>query len=293
MYRSTKDGTNSADRKKITAPLVRRSKGRQRICMATAYDFTMARLLDAGGIDILLVGDSLGMVFQGLDTTIPVTLDEVAYHCRAVARGSHYAQVVADMPFMSFQVSPQQALENAGKLMKEGMAHAIKLEGGQEVAEHLRCIARAGIPAMGHVGLTPQSFHSLGGFKVQGKSISAAERLVEDAKALEQAGAYAIVLEAIPPDVAARVTEAVEVPTIGIGAGVHCDGQVLVCYDMLGMNMGHTPKFAKQYAQLAGTIQDAVGQYVSEVREGSFPAAEHSYKPSAAATKFSVVGSSG
>ena len=172
------------------------------------------------------------------------------------------------------------------------MAHAIKLEGGEEVAEHVRCITRAGIPAMGHVGLTPQSYHSLGGFKVQGKSVSAAERLIADAQALEQAGAYAIVLEAIPPDVAQRVTAAVEVPTIGIGAGVNCDGQVLVCYDMLGMNLGHTPKFAKQYAQLGDAIQDAVGQYVQEVQDGSFPAAEHSYKPSAsaAAAKFSVVG---
>ena len=259
--------------------------------MMTAYDYTMARLLDAGGVDILLVGDSLGMVFQGRDTTIPVTLDEVTYRCQAVARGSEYAQVVGDMPFMSFQVSPQLALENAGKLVKEGMAHAVKLEGGEDVAEHVHRITRAGIPVMGHVGLTPQSYHAFGGFRVQGKTASAAERVIADARALEQAGAYCIVLEAIPPDVAALVTAAVSVPTIGIGAGAGCDGQVLVCYDMLGMTIGHTPKFAKRYAELGDAVRGAVQQFVEEVRDGSFPSDEHSYKPSALAkkAKFSVV----
>jgi 3-methyl-2-oxobutanoate hydroxymethyltransferase len=248
--------------------------------MVTAYDFTMARLLDAAGVDVLLVGDSLGMVVQGRDTTIPVELDEVCYHTRAVARGAQYAHVVGDMPFMSFQVSPSQALENAGRLVKEGMAHSVKLEGGEDVAEHVARISRAGIPVMGHVGLTPQSVHALGGFKVQGKTVEAAERLVADARALEQAGAYAIVLEAVPPDVAERVTDAVTVPTIGIGAGAGCDGQVLVCYDMLGMTVGRTPKFAKRFAELGDQIQNAVGDYVQQVRTRQFPGPEHSYKPS-------------
>ncbi len=258
--------------------------------MVTAYDFTMARLLDQGGVDILLVGDSLGMVVQGCDTTIPVTLDEICYHTRAVARGAEFAHVVGDMPFMSFQISPTQALESAGKLVKEGMAHSVKLEGGQEVAEHVQRIGRAGIPVMGHVGLTPQSVHALGGFKVQGKSVSAAERIVADAQALEQAGAYSIVLEAIPPDVAELVTASVQIPTIGIGAGPHCDGQVLVCYDMLGMTVGRTPKFTRQFAQVGDVVREAVEQYVSDTRSGSFPAAEHCYKPSAmSAAKLALV----
>jgi 3-methyl-2-oxobutanoate hydroxymethyltransferase len=248
--------------------------------MVTAYDYTMARLLDEGGVDALLVGDSLGMVVQGQSTTIPVTLDEICYHTRAVARGAAYAHVVGDMPFMSFQVSPVQALENAGKLVKEGMAESVKLEGGEEVAEHVLRIVRAGIPVMGHVGLTPQSVHALGGFRVQGKDEDAAARIVRDAQALEQAGAYAIVLEAMPPDVAARVTGAVSVPTIGIGAGADCDGQVLVCYDMLGMTLGHAPKFAKRFAELGEQVTGAATAFVEQIEKRSFPGPEHSYAPS-------------
>ncbi len=292
MYGSNAGGGSppAARRRKNTAPSLRARKGGDTIAMLTAYDFTMARLLDQGGADILLVGDSLGMVVQGCDTTIPVTLDEVCYHTRAVARGAEFAHVVGDMPFMSFQVSATQALENAGKLVKEGMAHSVKLEGGEEVAEHVSRICRAGIPVMGHVGLTPQSVHALGGFKVQGKSVSAAERIVADAQALEQAGAYSIVLEAIPPDVAELVTASVDIPTIGIGAGPHCDGQVLVCYDMLGMTVGRTPKFTRQFAQIGDTVRDAVAQYVRDARSGSFPAAEHCYKPSAmSAAKLALV----
>ncbi len=293
MYGSNRAGGGSppaARRRKITAPAIRARKGGEAIAMVTAYDFTMARLLDQGGVDILLVGDSLGMVVQGCDTTIPVTLDEICYHTRAVARGAEFAHVVGDMPFMSFQISPTQALESAGKLVKEGMAHSVKLEGGQEVAEHVQRIGRAGIPVMGHVGLTPQSVHALGGFKVQGKSVSAAERIVADAQALEQAGAYSIVLEAIPPDVAELVTASVQIPTIGIGAGPHCDGQVLVCYDMLGMTVGRTPKFTRQFAQVGDVVREAVEQYVSDTRSGSFPAAEHCYKPSAmSAAKLALV----
>ena len=276
--RATGGMTAPPGRKKITAPALRARKGGQPIAMMTAYDYTMARLLDRAGIDVLLVGDSLGMVIQGRSSTIPVTLEEACYHTRAVARGTVYAHVVGDMPFMSFQVSATQAVESAGKLVKDGMAESVKLEGGEEVAEHVTRIVRAGIPVMGHVGLTPQSVHALGGYRVQGKGQSAADRIVADALALEQAGAYAIVLEAMPPDAAAEVTAAVSVPTIGIGAGATCDGQVLVCYDMLGMTLGHTPKFAKHFAEIGEQIHSAVEQYVSEVRDGSFPGPEHCYR---------------
>ncbi len=282
MYASKGGGgtpVGKAARRKMTAPALRARKGGEPIAMLTAYDYTMARLLDEAGVDALLVGDSLGMVVQGRETTIPVTLDEVCYHCRAVARGARYAHVVGDMPFMSFQVSPTQALESAGRLVKEGMAESVKLEGGLETAEHVERIVRAGIPVMGHVGLTPQSVHALGGFKVQGKSAGAAERILAGAQALEQAGAYAIVLEAVPPDVAELVTDCVSVPTIGIGAGAGCDGQVLVCYDMLGMNLGHTPRFAKRFAAVGEQIIGAAEQFGSEVKTRSFPAKEHCFKP--------------
>ncbi len=297
-HRGGTDGTalDKPARKRITAPALRERKGGEAIAMVTAYDFTMARLLDEAGADVLLVGDSLGMVVQGGETTIPVTLDEVCYHTRAVARGARFAHVVGDMPFMSFQLSPLQALENAGKLVKDGMAHSVKLEGGAELAEHVQRITRAGIPVMGHVGLTPQSYHALGGFKVQGKSEEAARRIVDDALALEEAGAYAIVLEAVPPDVAAEVTRRVGVPTIGIGAGPSCDGQVLVCYDLLGMSLGHKPKFARAFAEVGEAIQGATRQFIEEVRCGTFPAAEHCYaaneperRPPASKTKLAAV----
>ncbi|MBW2458523.1 MAG: 3-methyl-2-oxobutanoate hydroxymethyltransferase [Deltaproteobacteria bacterium] len=265
-------------RRKITAPALQARKGGSPIAMVTAYDYTMARLLDRAGVDIMLVGDSLGMVVQGRTSTIPVTLEEACYHCRAVARGAEFAHVVGDMPFMSFQVSPEQAVMSAGQLVKDGMAESVKLEGGEDVADHVGRIVRAGIPVMGHVGLTPQSVHALGGYRVQGKGRSAADRIVADAIALEQAGVYAIVLEAMPPDAAAAVTDAVQVPTIGIGAGAGCDGQVLVCYDMLGMTLGHNPKFAKHFAEIGDQIHTAVEQYVREVRDGSFPGPEHSYR---------------
>jgi 3-methyl-2-oxobutanoate hydroxymethyltransferase len=266
--------------RKITVPEIRDRKGGTPLSMITAYDFTMARLLDEGGADLLLVGDSLGMVIQGHPTTLPVTVDEICYHGRAVARGARHAHVVGDMPFMSFQVSAERALENAGKLVKEGGFESIKLEGGEEIAEHVRRIVAAGIPVMGHVGLTPQSVHAMGGFKVQGKDAEAAERVLDGARALEEAGAYAIVLEAIPPDLAADVTAAVSVPTIGIGAGPACDGQVLVCYDLLGMYPDLQPKFAKRFAEVGEQIMAATRSYVSEVREHRFPAPEHTFKPS-------------
>jgi 3-methyl-2-oxobutanoate hydroxymethyltransferase len=273
--------------KKVTAPELRARKGggEAAICMVTAYDFTMARLLDEAGVDMVLVGDSLGMIVQGLQNTIPVTLDEVAYHCRAVARGLERAHLVGDMPFMSYQVSPAQAVESAGKLMKEGFCESVKLEGGAEVAEHVHRLVRAGIPVVGHVGLTPQSVHALGGFKVQGRGDEAAEKVVADARALEEAGAFCVVLEAIPPDLAARVTRALTVPTIGIGAGAACDGQVLVCTDLLGMSRGHRPKFAKRFAELGDEIVAATRSYVSEVRGGVFPGPEHTYKPNVTVEK--------
>jgi 3-methyl-2-oxobutanoate hydroxymethyltransferase len=268
--------------RKITVPELRARKAflgsGAPIAMVTAYDYTMARLVDEAGVDMVLVGDSLGMIVQGLANTIPVTLDEIAYHARAVARGLGRAHLVGDMPFMSYQVSAIQAVESAGKLMKEGMVESVKLEGGAEIAEHVHRVVRAGIPVVGHVGLTPQSVHALGGFKVQGRGEEDAERIVRDARVLEQAGAFCIVLEAIPPDVAERVTAEVTVPTIGIGAGPACDGQVLVCTDLLGMSRGHRPKFAKRYAELGDAIVGAVRSYVDEVRSGAFPSAEHSYK---------------
>jgi 3-methyl-2-oxobutanoate hydroxymethyltransferase len=239
----------------------------------------MARLLDEAGVDMLLVGDSLGMVVQGLANTLPVTLDEIAYHGRAVARGAARAHVVGDMPFMSYQVSATQAVESAGKLLKDGAVESVKLEGGEDFAEHVWRIVRAGVPVMGHVGLMPQSVHALGGFKVQGRGQDAEAKVLADAKAIEEAGAYAIVLEAIPPDLAERVTASVGIPTIGIGAGAGCDGQVLVCTDLLGMSRGHSPKFAKKYAELGDAIVAATRRYVDEVQSGAFPAAEHTYKP--------------
>ncbi len=265
-------------RKKITVPEIRRRKTKgPKIAMLTAYDATMARLLDQGGADILLVGDSLGMVVQGLANTLPVTLDEICYHGRAVARATRHAQVVGDMPFMSFQVSPELALANAGKMMKEGGVEAVKLEGGVAVAEHVARIVAAGIPVMGHVGLTPQSVHAMGGFRVQGKGEDAANRVLDDARALEEAGAYCIVLEGLPTDLGRRISEAVSVPTIGIGAGPHCDGQVLVCYDFLGMYQDMKPKFVKRFAELGEAVVEATRAYVDQVRDSSFPAAEHSF----------------
>jgi 3-methyl-2-oxobutanoate hydroxymethyltransferase len=280
MYSNTNGRGSAVPLRKTTVLDVRSRKGTgPALAMVTAYDYTMARLVDEAGADLILVGDSLGMVVQGLPNTLRVTLEEVCYHGRAVARGVARAHVVGDMPFMSYQVSAAQAVESAGKLVKEGAFESVKLEGGQDLAEHVRQIVRAGIPVMGHVGLLPQSVHALGGFKVQGRGAAAAAKIVADARALEEAGAYAIVLEAVPPDVADEVTRTVGVPTIGIGAGVGCDGQVLVCTDLLGMSPGHEPKFAKRYAEVGDAIVDAVKRYVGEVRSGAFPTAEHTYKP--------------
>lgn len=247
------------------------------LSMITAYDATFARLFDQEGVDMLLVGDSLGNVIQGEDTTVPVELDDIVYHSRAVARGTQQAFIVADMPFGTYGANIDEAVMNAAKLMKAGHAHAVKLEGGAEFGELVSRISAIGIPVMGHLGLTPQSVHKLGGFFVQGRG-EAAQKLIDDALALEKAGAFAIVLEMVPAELAAQVTERLSIPTIGIGAGNQTSGQVLVCYDFLGMNEGFSPKFLKRYANLAQDIRNATRSYIDEVQSREFPTDAHSFK---------------
>ena len=267
---------------KVTVHTLRKMKADgEKIAMLTAYDATFARLVDQAGVEIILVGDSAGMVFSGATNTLPVTMEEMIYHVRAVARGAERAQVVGDMPFMSYQVSLEEGIRNAGRLIKEGGAEAVKLEGGAEYAELASRLQRIGIPTMGHIGLTPQSLHQMGGFKVQGRGAKAAKKLVDDAVSLDQAGCYAIVLEGIPRELGAEITAKVSCPTIGIGAGVGCDGQVLVIYDLLGMNEEFRPKFVKRYDNLAVRIRTAVEQYVTEVRGSQFPDEEHSFSKDA------------
>jgi 3-methyl-2-oxobutanoate hydroxymethyltransferase len=249
----------------------------ERIAMITAYDYPSAKLVEEAGAPIILVGDSLGMVVLGYDSTVPVTMEEMLHHVKAVVRGTRKAHVVADMPFMSYQAGPQDAMRNAGRLLKEGGAQSVKLEGGRHVAETVRALVQAGIPVMGHLGLTPQSVNQFGGYKVQGKTPAAAVKLVNDAVSLEQAGAYAIVLETIPAQLAQVITEKTSIPTIGIGAGPHCDGQVQVFHDMLGLFTDFVPKHAKRYAQVGEAIKQAVSEYVSEVREGAFPTERESF----------------
>jgi 3-methyl-2-oxobutanoate hydroxymethyltransferase len=248
-----------------------------RIAMVTAYDATFGRLLDEAGADMLLVGDSLGMVVQGHDSTLPVTMDHMVYHVQAVVRGSTRALVVGDMPFLSYQASVADAVRNGGRLLAEGGCQAVKLEGGSRALGAVRAMVAAGIPVMGHLGLTPQSVNVLGGFRVQARDEAAADALLQDALALQEAGAFAIVLETIPAGLARRVTAALAIPTIGIGAGAGCDGQVLVCYDMLGLNDAFKPKFLKTYADLSTTVRAAIESYASEVRAGTFPGDEHSF----------------
>ena len=269
---------HTPEERPVTVPRLRKMKrDGTRITMVTAYDATFARLFDDAGMDVLLVGDSLGMVVQGHDSTLPVTVDEVIYHCRAVARGTRRAHIVGDMPFLSWQVSPEQALTNAGRFLSEGGAQAVKLEGGVDAAPTIERIVHAGIPVMAHVGLTPQSVHAMGGFRVQGKTEAAAARVLADAKAVAEAGAYSLVLEGIPSDLAKRITEEVDIPTIGIGAGPHCDGQVLVCYDLLGLTPDLKPKFVKRYAEFFEEGVAAARRYRDEVRSGVFPSEEFSF----------------
>ncbi|ATB42266.1 3-methyl-2-oxobutanoate hydroxymethyltransferase [Cystobacter fuscus] len=264
---------------KVTIHTLKRQKqAGQKICMVTAYDATFARLFDEAGADVLLVGDSLGMVVQGHDSTLPVTMDQMVYHSAMVARGTKRALVVGDLPFMSYQVSAQEAVRNAGRLVAEGNVGGVKLEGGAEFADVVSAIVRASIPVMGHLGLTPQSVHKMGGYVVQGRDEDAARKMVDDALALERAGCFALVLEGVPLDLARQITQKLTIPTIGIGAGKHCDGQVLVCYDLLGMNPDFKPKFVKRFTNLHGSITEAAGAYFSEVRAGNFPDEEHSFK---------------
>lgn len=250
----------------------------EKLSMLTAYDYSMAKLVDEAGINAILVGDSLGMVCLGYEDTISVTMEDMIHHTRAVARGAKNALVVSDMPFMSYQTSVYDAVVNAGRLMKEGRAQAVKLEGGKEVVEQIRAIVNASIPVMAHIGLTPQSVNAFGGFKVQGKSEEAAKKLLEDAKAVEAAGAFAIVLECVPARLSEFISNNVSIPTIGIGAGAGCDGQVLVYQDMLGMFSDFTPKFVKKYANIGDSMKEAIANYINEVKDGVFPADEHVFK---------------
>lgn len=246
--------------------------------MLTAYDYPFARIFDEVGIDVLLVGDSLGNVVQGLDNTLPVTLDEVVYHTRMVARAARRALVVGDMPFGSYQVCAEDALRSALHLVKEGGAHAVKLEGGTGVAGTIRRIVGAEIPVMGHVGLTPQAIHRMGGYRVQGRGQAERSRVLEDARAVEDAGAFAVVLEGMPADLASEITQQLGIPTIGIGAGVSCDGQVLVMHDMLGLSDGFAPSFVKQYASLGPLVAQAARSFADDVANAKFPGPEHSYR---------------
>lgn len=249
----------------------------ERIVALTCYDALFARLLDASGVDILLVGDSLNQVLAGAPSTLSATLDQMIYHTTIVRRGTERAMVVCDMPFLSYQVTPEDAVRNCGRAMKETGCHAVKLEGGQPMAATVRRLVDVGIPVMGHIGLTPQSVHALGGYRVQGRDEVAAERLKADAKALEDAGAFAVVLELVPAPLASQITKALTIPTIGIGAGPACDGQVLVLHDMLGLNDRFAAKFVKKYAALAEDVREAVQVFTAEVREGRYPGPEHSF----------------
>lgn len=264
-------------RKKVTTLTFRQKKERgEPITMLTAYDYPTALAMDKAGIDAILVGDSLGMVVLGYETTLPVTMDEMLHHARAVARGAHTALLIGDMPFMSYQVSVEEALRNAGRFLQQAGMDAVKLEGGRERAEAVRAITGAGIPVMGHLGLTPQSVHQLGGFRAQGKTASAARRLVEDALILQEAGCFSLVLEAVPAQLAGLISKRLSIPTMGIGAGLQCDGQVLVTHDLLGLFDRFTPKFVRKYADLHAEMQRAFAEYIEDVETKRFPAGEHS-----------------
>ncbi len=267
---------SSGERKKVTIRLIQAMKTRHEpISMLTAYDYPTALAMDQVGMDIILVGDSLGMVVLGYETTLPVTMDEMIHHCKAVARGAKYALLVGDMPFLSYQITVPEAVRNAGRFLQEAKMDAIKLEGGRERAETIRAIVSTGIPVMGHLGLTPQSVHQLGGFRTQGRNAEAASRLLEDALILQEVGCFSLVLEAIPGRLAALVSKNLEIPTIGIGAGPDCDGQVLVTHDLLGLFERFTPKFVKQYANLNAEMKRAFSEYKTEVSTRAFPDADH------------------
>jgi 3-methyl-2-oxobutanoate hydroxymethyltransferase len=267
---------SSSDRKKVTTATLRLKKEQGTpITMLTAYDYPTALAEDQAGIDVILVGDSLGMVVLGYQNTLPVTMDEMLHHCRAVTRGARYALLIGDMPFMSYQISTEEAVRNAGRFLQQGGMEAVKLEGGRERLDAVRAITGAGIPVMGHLGLTPQSVNLFGGFRPQGKTAVAAQRLLEDAILLEEAGCFSLVLESVPARLAQVVTQRLSIPTVGIGAGIGCDGQVLVTHDLLGLFDRFTPKFVKKYADFHGEMQRAFHGFIDDVHEGSFPAAQH------------------
>ena len=271
------NGGDNAPRITVREVLAKKQRG-EKLVMVSAYDALFARLSEEGGADLILVGDSLANVILGLDSTVPVTVEQMIHHGAAVRRGASRALVVVDMPFMSYQVSTEDALRNAGRIMKETNAQSVKVEGGDEgIADAVHAMTRAGIPVMGHIGFTPQSVHALGGFRVQGRAPGDQERLIDEAKRIEAAGAFAIVLELVPSAVAKAVTAALRVPTIGIGAGSDCDGQVLVLYDLLGLNDRFKPKFLRRYAEMAGDVRRAVEQFTGDVRAGRYPDAEHSF----------------
>jgi 3-methyl-2-oxobutanoate hydroxymethyltransferase len=278
---SDKPNEKPSDRKtaeKITAGGLRARKGGDKIAVLTAYDVAFARLADRSGVDVVLVGDSLGMVVQGNTTTLPVTLDEMIYHARAVVRGVARAHVVVDLPFMSYQASVEDGMRAAGRVLKESGAESVKLEGGEEVAELVSRLVAAGIPVMGHVGLTPQSFHQLGGFRVQGKTDPQRAKILAGARAISEAGVYALVLEGMPAALAGEVTAAVAAPTIGIGAGPECDGQVLVMHDVLGLDPGWSPRFVRRYAEMGKEVEKAFAAFAADVRAGKFPSSDESFR---------------
>ncbi len=273
----TTKGTAMPVSKQTVATFQRAKAEGRKLAMLTAYDYSTAKLQDEAGVDGILVGDSLGNVILGYEDTLSVTMDDMIHHCRAVARGASRALIVCDMPFMSYEASAGEALRNAGRLLKEGRANAVKLEGGVEVCPQVRAIVSAGIPVMGHLGLTPQSVNALGGFKVQGKTEESARRLLEDAKALEEAGAFAVVLECVPAALAKLVTDRLAIPTVGIGAGAGCDGQILVYQDMLGMTSGHIPRFARCFANVGEAMREGFESYVEATRTGTFPASDEAF----------------
>jgi len=273
---SRKSGTSFSSRASSSGNSQSHSEKRKIVCL-TAYDYPTARFVDEAGVDVVLVGDSLGMVVLGYENTLPLTMEEMLHHTRAVRRGVRKALLVADMPYGSFHGDKNEAVRNAVRFVKEAGAEAVKIEGGERRMDLIAQLVEAEIPVMGHIGLTPQSMHAFGGFRVQGKSMEAAEQLLRDARAVEAAGAFSVVVESVPRELAARITSELRIPTIGIGAGLECDGQILVLHDMIGLSVGHTPKFARRYANVGEAIRNAVGAYADDVREGRFPSDEESY----------------
>lgn len=267
-----------SNKKFTVSSFLNAKKNNEKISMLTAYDYSTAKILDEAGVDSILVGDSLGMVMLGYENTLQVTVDDMIHHCKAVSKGAKNAMIIGDMPFLSYHISVEDSIKNAGRLVQEGNAHAVKLEGGSEIIDKVKGIINAKIPVIGHLGLTPQSVNMFGGFKVQGKSLEDAQKIIDDALLLQEAGVFAIVLECVPEKLAKIITEKLQIPTIGIGAGKYCDGQVLVTQDMLGMYTDFTPKFVKKYSNLNDSIKKGVKEYIDEINDAKFPSKEHTFK---------------